>query len=96
MWLALCFEKIEKAIALAVQAENDKAKELLENAILDLYNMYRKHNTMIFSTETDGLEHISKVHARAFREAELKRETPFDPEEKECRVRMEKEKSFAD
>ncbi len=70
--------------------------ELLENAILDLYNMYRKHNTMIFSTETDGLEHISKVHARAFREAELKRETPFDPEEKERRVRMEKEKSFAE
>lgn len=35
------------------------AKEMMEMAIRDLYNMYRKYNTLVFSTEYDGLAHIS-------------------------------------
>ena len=35
------------------------AKEMMEMAISDLYNMYRKYNTLVFSTEYDGLAHIS-------------------------------------
>ncbi|MBE6405814.1 MAG: hypothetical protein E7040_07320 [Lentisphaerae bacterium] len=35
------------------------AKEMMEMAICDLYNMYRKYNTLVFSTEYDGLAHIS-------------------------------------
>lgn len=55
-------------------------KVLVEGALQDLYNTYRKYNTLIFSTEFDGLSHISTANYRRFQNWQLENASPFDPE----------------
>lgn len=55
-------------------------KKLVEQSLKDLYNTYKKYNTLIFSTEFDGLAHISVANFREYQNWVLNRVTPFDPE----------------
>ena len=55
-------------------------KVLVEGALNDLYNTYRKYNTLIFSTEFDGLSHISIANYRRYQNWQLEKASPFDPE----------------
>jgi alpha-galactosidase/6-phospho-beta-glucosidase family protein len=56
------------------------APQYLENALNDLYTMFRKTGTMIFSTEDDGLTHISKSNLNFCIDMELRGKDISDPE----------------
>jgi alpha-galactosidase/6-phospho-beta-glucosidase family protein len=56
------------------------APQYLENALNDLYIMFRKTGTMIFSTEDDGLTHISKSNLNFCIDMELRGKDISDPE----------------
>ena len=61
-----------------VEGEGD-LRDMLETAIVELYNMYRKYGTMIFSTEFDGMAHVSAASKELFRRRIALREKGFDP-----------------
>ena len=67
-------------------------KQLVEQALHDLYNTYRKYNTLIFSTELDGLAHISTANYREYQNWFLEQRTPFDP----AAARQKSQKAIAE
>ena len=72
------------------------AKDMLETAIIELYNMYRKYNTMIFSTEFDGMAHVSVTAIEQYLDRVSRHEIGFDPEKKRLESIAGIEKRFAD
>ena len=69
-------------------------KVLVEGALKDLYNTYRKYNTLIFSTEFDGLSHVSQANYRKFQAWQLEKLAPFDPEKTRQRHQENIEQRF--
>ena len=69
---------------------------ILRNALNDLYNMYRKYNTLVFSTESDGLEHLFLESGRWTQDWLISQATPFDPEAKRLQSIEKIEKRFAE
>lgn len=78
-----------------VQGEGD-LKDMLEDAITQLYNMYRKYNTMIFSTEFDGMAHVSVRGQELYQRRIERRAIGFDPEKKRLESIAAIEKRFTD
>ena len=57
-----------------------EARELMNEAIQDLYDCYRKYNTLVFSTEYDGLAHLFVENCRKLqRKRAEERKKSFDP-----------------
>ena len=69
-------------------------KVLVEGALKDLYNTYKKYDTLIFSTEFDGLSHISQANYRKFQAWQLEKLAPFDPEKTRQRHQESIEQRF--
>ena len=68
---------------------------LMRNALNNLYNMFRKYKTMVFSTESDGLDHIFAESAAVTMEELIKRVSPFDPVTRKEQSQKEIEERFA-
>ena len=64
---------------------------LLERVVKNLFQMYRKYGTLIFSTEIDGLAHVMRDEVLEFQKKGL--EAPFDPESagREWREKLRKD-----
>ena len=56
------------------------SKQILESVLTDLYRLYRKYNTLVFSTEYDGMAHISIKNYQILEENSLEFWKTFDPE----------------
>ena len=70
--------------------------QILVHALTDLYNMFRKYKTMVFSTESDGLDHVFIEHGRFTQDELIRRVSPFDPATRKEQSLEEIEKRFAE
>ena len=70
--------------------------QILVHALTDLYNMFRKYKTMVFSTESDGLDHVFIEHGRFTQDELIRRVSPFDPATRKQQSLEEIEKRFAE
>lgn len=65
---------------------------LLEKVMKNLFRMYGKYGTLIFSTEIDGLAHVMRDDVLEFQKKGL--EVPFDPEDSGRKWREKIRKDF--
>ena len=75
--------------------EGTPTHPILRNALNDLCSMFRKYKTIIFSTESDGLDHIFIEHGRFTHDDLIARVSPFDPERRREQSIQELESRFA-
>jgi 6-phospho-beta-glucosidase len=69
---------------------------LMRYALTSLCNLFRKHKTLIFSTESDGLDHVFIEHGRFTHDELIRRVSPFDPETRKQQSLAEIERRFAE
>ncbi len=68
---------------------------LMRYALTSLCNLFRKHKTLIFSTESDGLDHVFVENEPITKEVLLSRVTHTDPEIRRIQSLKEIEERFA-